>query len=88
MYEEKNVLFLLDEKDAISAYEEAARQKRKSSPLPSEDEALERFMGDNNIGHVQKMEMIHGFNEMSSKLKEFLVSDDTLSRCLCCQLHP
>ncbi|XP_062415496.1 putative E3 ubiquitin-protein ligase UBR7 isoform X3 [Pungitius pungitius] len=57
--------FLLDESDTVLAYENKGKtnEQRQPDPLMS---ALD------NLNHVQQLEIIHGYNDMKTELKDFL----------------
>uniref|UniRef100_A0A8C5GYB5 Putative E3 ubiquitin-protein ligase UBR7 n=1 Tax=Gouania willdenowi TaxID=441366 RepID=A0A8C5GYB5_GOUWI len=66
---EDGLSFLLDEADTVLAYENRGKQNERPSldddPLMS---ALDK------LSHVQQLEIIHGYNDMKSELKDFLQS--------------
>lgn len=61
--------FLMDESDTVLAYENKGKNKERTQsgndPLMS---ALD------NLNRVQQLEIIHGYNDMKSELKDFLQS--------------
>nr|XP_057921210.1 putative E3 ubiquitin-protein ligase UBR7 [Doryrhamphus excisus]XP_057921211.1 putative E3 ubiquitin-protein ligase UBR7 [Doryrhamphus excisus] len=64
---EAGLSFLLDELDTVLAYENKGKseEERKQSPDPLMS-ALD------NLNRVQQLEIIHGYNDMKSELKDFL----------------
>ncbi|CAM6128715.1 unnamed protein product [Calypogeia fissa] len=71
MYREKGLCFLLDSEDTIQEYEEIAKLKREESQVKQAGMAWD-FM--NKLGHVQKMELIHGVTDMATELGTFLTT--------------
>eukprot|EP00271_Cylindrocystis_brebissonii_P008682 TRINITY_DN23158_c0_g1_i1.p1 TRINITY_DN23158_c0_g1~~TRINITY_DN23158_c0_g1_i1.p1 ORF type:complete len:441 (-),score=99.05 TRINITY_DN23158_c0_g1_i1:1194-2516(-) len=69
------VLFLLDPSDTLAEYFAAGKRKRASQPS-IEERAQQAFLGDASMSHVQKVEMIHGFNHMKEQLMGFLKNYD------------
>lgn len=67
MYEERGLGFLLDSDDTLQAYEASAKRKREESR--AEVDGADLMKG---LGHVQQIELLHGFNDMTSQLKTFL----------------
>ncbi|KAG0608045.1 hypothetical protein M758_8G073600 [Ceratodon purpureus] len=67
MYEEKRLGFLLDSDDTLQSYEASAKRKREESR--AQVDGLDLMKG---LGHVQQIELLHGFNDMTSQLKTFL----------------
>ncbi|KAK1875512.1 putative E3 ubiquitin-protein ligase UBR7 [Dissostichus eleginoides] len=59
--------FLLDESDTVLAYE----TKGKSSEQRGHDPLMSAL---DNLNHVQQLEIIHGYNDMKTELKDFLQS--------------
>jgi E3 ubiquitin-protein ligase UBR7 len=69
MYAAKGLSFLLDTEDTLQEYEETAKRKRVESR--GKDEATaENFM--KKLGHVQKMELVNGINDMATEFGSFL----------------
>lgn len=70
LYAQRGISFLLDKEDSIAEYERMAKQKR--------DENMERQEGAemnflNNLGHVEKMEILSGIADMKNEIFSFLV---------------
>ena len=72
-YNQKNIAFLLDREDSISEYWETAELKREERLQQREDAEL-RFL--NRLGHVEKVEILKGIEEMKDGLSLFLESAD------------
>lgn len=69
MYAAKELGFLLDKEDTLQEYEETAKKKRAECQVKEEGVAWDFVK---KLGHVQKMELFHGINNMSSELGSFL----------------
>lgn len=67
MYSERAVDFLLDSDDTLQAYEASAKRKRDETRAQIDGADLLK-----GLGHVQQIELLHGFNDMTSQLKTFL----------------
>ncbi|KAK3867111.1 hypothetical protein Pcinc_000270 [Petrolisthes cinctipes] len=68
-YKAEGVLFLLDEEDTVSFYEESGKSRHRSSssaPVERELEAL------SSLDRVTRTEMVHEYNTLSSSLREYL----------------
>lgn len=80
-YTERNVTFLLDEKDTVAEYEEQARVKEEGSRSLSDaaEDSLDGFM--QSMPRFQQMEMIQGYNDMAAGLREYLVGSLSISTC-------
>uniref|UniRef100_A0A3Q2T849 Ubiquitin protein ligase E3 component n-recognin 7 n=1 Tax=Fundulus heteroclitus TaxID=8078 RepID=A0A3Q2T849_FUNHE len=61
------VSFLLDESDTVLAYEN--RGKSNELRQPGHDPLMSAL---DNLNHVQQLEIIHGYNDMKTELKDFL----------------
>lgn len=72
-YNQKQIAFLLDKEDTILEYEKMAQQKRQENLQQQEVADLGLF---NNMGHVAKVEILKGIEDMKDGLRTFLV-------CLC-----
>uniref|UniRef100_A0A3B4FCI0 Putative E3 ubiquitin-protein ligase UBR7 n=1 Tax=Pundamilia nyererei TaxID=303518 RepID=A0A3B4FCI0_9CICH len=59
--------FLLDESDTVLAYE---NKGKNSEQRRQEDDPLMSAL--DNLNHVQQLEIIHGYNDMKTELKDFL----------------
>ena len=69
-YKEKGIGFLLDKEDSIAEYEKMAKQKREEKLQQQEGVELSLL---NNLGHVEKMEILNGIADMKDELRTFLV---------------
>jgi E3 ubiquitin-protein ligase UBR7 len=74
-YNQKRIAFLLDKDDSIVEYEKMAKQKREEKLQQQEGAELSFF---NKLGHVEKVEILKGIEEMKDGLRTFLVCS------LCC----
>ncbi|EPS65222.1 hypothetical protein M569_09557, partial [Genlisea aurea] len=70
MYGEKGLSFLVDKEDSISEYEVMAKQKRSENIQRQEGNFL------NNLGHVERMELLNGIADMKNEIVSFLVRSD------------
>ncbi|KAL3693423.1 hypothetical protein R1sor_007074 [Riccia sorocarpa] len=68
-YAAKGVEFLLDKEDTLQEYEEAAKRKREEA-MQKEDGTTQAFL--QKLGHVQRMELVHGINDFTTELGSFL----------------
>ncbi|XP_077950008.1 putative E3 ubiquitin-protein ligase UBR7 isoform X2 [Gasterosteus aculeatus] len=59
--------FLLDESDTVLAYEN--KGKTNEQRQPGHDPLMSAL---DNLNHVQQLEIIHGYNDMKTELKDFL----------------
>lgn len=65
-YKQKRVSFLIDKDDSIAEYEKRAQQRR--------EERLQKQEGAfNNLGHVEKVEIMSGIAEMKDEMDAFFV---------------
>lgn len=69
-YKEKGIGFLLDKEDSIAEYEKMAKQKREEKLQQQEGAELNLL---NNLGHVEKMEILNGIADMKDEIRTFLV---------------
>ncbi|CAK9163066.1 unnamed protein product [Ilex paraguariensis] len=69
-YKHKGIGFLLDKEDSIVEYEKMAKQKRDEKLQQQEGVELTLL---NNLGHVQKMEILSGIADMKNEIHSFLV---------------
>jgi E3 ubiquitin-protein ligase UBR7 len=69
LYSASKVEFLLDATDTVTAYESQSRPSKCTSSLQSGMEAFR-----NNLDHVQQVEALHQYGELSSELKEYFKS--------------
>ncbi|KAK8603807.1 hypothetical protein V6N13_096277 [Hibiscus sabdariffa] len=73
MYKEKRINYLLDKEDSIAEYEKNAKQKRDEKLQQREGAELNFF---NNLGHVEKMEILNGIADFKDEFRSFLGSVD------------
>lgn len=73
-YKQKQIAFLLDKEDSIAEYEQMAKQKREEKLQQQEGAELSFF---NKLGHVEKVEILKGIEEMKDGLRAFLVCSQT-----------
>ncbi|KAE8694641.1 hypothetical protein F3Y22_tig00110777pilonHSYRG00177 [Hibiscus syriacus] len=73
MYKEKHISYLLDKEDSIAEYEKNAKQKREEKLQRREGAELNFF---NNLGHVEKMEILNGIADFTDEFRSFLGSVD------------
>lgn len=69
IYEEENVLFLIDPQDTVSSYEEKGKEKVRENAAKQEEDDM-KFI--NSLDRVPLMEAIAGYNDLKSNLKEYL----------------
>ena len=69
-YNQKRIAFLLDKEDSIAEYEKMAKQKREENLQQQQGAELSFF---NKLGHVEKVEILKGIEEMKDGLRAFLV---------------
>lgn len=69
-YHQKRIAFLLDKDDSIVEYEKMAKQKREEKLQQQEGAELSFF---SKLGHVEKVEILKGIEEMKDGLRTFLV---------------
>ncbi|XP_076882738.1 uncharacterized protein LOC143531297 [Bidens hawaiensis] len=72
-YVKKGISFLVDKEDSIAEYEKIAKQKRDEKMQQQEGAEL-NFL--NNLGHVEKMEILSGIADMKDEIRSFLQSFD------------
>lgn len=70
MYMAKGIEFLLDKEDTLQEYEESAKRKREEAK-EKEDGTTQAFL--QKLGHVQRIELVHGINNLATELESFLV---------------
>ncbi|KAE9596522.1 hypothetical protein Lal_00007619 [Lupinus albus] len=73
-YNQKRIAFLLDKEDSIVEYEKMAKQKREEKLQEAEGTEVNFF---NKLGHVEKVEILNGIEEMKDGLRTFLESADS-----------
>ncbi|KAG6547870.1 hypothetical protein Mapa_010690 [Marchantia paleacea] len=69
MYMAKGIEFLLDKEDTLQEYEESAKRKREEAK-EKEDGTTQAFL--QKLGHVQRIELVHGINNLATELESFL----------------
>ena len=76
MYKQKHISYLLDKEDSIAEYEKNAKQKREEKLQQREGAELNFF---NNLGHIEKMEILNGIADFKDEFRSFLVCVDCVS---------
>ncbi|CAK8697186.1 unnamed protein product [Clavelina lepadiformis] len=66
IYNDFKVLFLLDENDTVSSYEEEGRKKALANKYEKQENALK------GMSRVHQVEMLHGYNDMKEGLTQYL----------------
>ncbi|XP_004245515.1 uncharacterized protein [Solanum lycopersicum] len=69
-YKQKGLAFLLDKEDTIAEYEKLAKQKIAEHEQEQSAELL------NNLGHVEKMEVLTGIADLKDEIGTYLASFD------------
>lgn len=69
-YNQKRIAFLLDKDDTIVEYEKMAKQKREENLQQQEGAELSFF---NKLGHVAKVEILKGIEDLKDGLRTRLV---------------
>lgn len=72
-YKQKHVSFLLDKDDSIAEYEKRAQQRREERLQKQEGASLNMF---NNLGHVEKVEIMSGIAELKNEMENFFANRD------------
>ncbi|KAK7308932.1 hypothetical protein RJT34_05278 [Clitoria ternatea] len=83
-FNQKQIAFLLDKEDSIAEYEKIAKLKREEK-LQEQEGAEARFF--NKLGHVEKVEILRGIEEMKDGLRAFLESADTSKPITAADVH-
>ncbi|GAU12476.1 hypothetical protein TSUD_230090 [Trifolium subterraneum] len=83
-YNQKRIAFLLDKDDSIVEYEKIAKQKREEKLQQQEGAELSFF---NKLGHVEKVEILKGIEEMKDGLRTFLESADASKPITAADVH-
>ncbi|XP_061374124.1 uncharacterized protein LOC133316398 [Gastrolobium bilobum] len=83
-YNQKRIVFLLDKEDSIVEYEKMAKQKREEKLQQQEGAELNFF---NKLGHVEKVEILKGIEEMKDGLRAFLESADSSKPITAADVH-
>ncbi|KAF7810473.1 putative E3 ubiquitin-protein ligase UBR7 [Senna tora] len=73
-YNQKKIAFLADKEDSIAEYEKMGKQKREEKLQQQEGAEMNFF---NKLGHVEKVEILKGIEEMKDGLRAFLESADS-----------
>ncbi|XWS61614.1 hypothetical protein CRYUN_Cryun07bG0141400 [Craigia yunnanensis] len=73
MLKQKNISYVLDKEDSIAEYEKNAKQKREENLQQREGAELNFF---NNLGHIEKMEILNGIADFTDEFRSFLGSVD------------
>uniref|UniRef100_A0A3P8ZMK8 Putative E3 ubiquitin-protein ligase UBR7 n=1 Tax=Esox lucius TaxID=8010 RepID=A0A3P8ZMK8_ESOLU len=70
-YNDAGVSFLLDESDTVLAYENKGKttEQEQAGAAEGRDPLMSAL---NTLGRVQQLEIIHGYNDMKTELKDFL----------------
>ncbi|XP_062074563.1 uncharacterized protein LOC133778599 [Humulus lupulus] len=71
---QKGLVFLLDKEDSIAEYEKMGKQKREEKLQKQEGAELSLL---DNLGHVEKMEILNGIADMKDEIRTFLESFDS-----------
>lgn len=69
-FKQRSIYFLLDKEDSIVEYEKVAKQKREEKLQQQEGAEINLF---NNLGHVEKIEILNGIADIKDELRTFLV---------------
>ncbi|KGN50016.1 putative E3 ubiquitin-protein ligase UBR7 [Cucumis sativus] len=83
-YKLNNISFLLDEEDSIAEYEKMAKQKREEKLLQQEGAESKLF---DNLGHVEKIEILNGIADMKDEIRTFLESFDSSKPITSADIH-
>ncbi|XWS48799.1 hypothetical protein CRYUN_Cryun13aG0107700 [Craigia yunnanensis] len=73
MYKQSHISYQLDKEDSIAEYEKNAKQKREEKLHQREGAELNFF---NNLGHIEKMEILNGIADFTDEFRSFLGSVD------------
>ncbi|KAH6805103.1 PHD finger protein-like protein [Perilla frutescens var. frutescens] len=73
LYAQRRIGFLVDKEDSIAEYERMGEQKRNEN-IEKQEGAEMSFL--NNLGHVEKMEILSGIADMKNEIFSFLESSD------------
>ncbi|XP_057520552.1 uncharacterized protein LOC130800860 [Amaranthus tricolor] len=72
-YEQNHISFLVDKDDTIAEYEKRGKQRRDERLQKQEGATLNMF---NNLGHIQKVEIMSGIAEMKNEMENFFANRD------------
>ncbi|XP_073134212.1 uncharacterized protein [Henckelia pumila] len=72
-YAKRGVGFLLDKEDSIAEYESMGKKKRDEN-LQKQEGVEKKLLDD--LGHVEKMELLSGIADMKNEFRAFLESSD------------
>lgn len=81
---QKGISFLLDKEDSIAEYEKMAKQKREEK-LQQQEGVEYNFL--NNLGHVEKIEILNGITDMKNEIHTFLESFDASKPITSADVH-
>ncbi|XVE64687.1 hypothetical protein DITRI_Ditri07aG0121100 [Diplodiscus trichospermus] len=84
MYKQKHISYLLDKEDSIADYEKNAKQKREEKLQRREGAELNFF---NNLGHIEKMEILNGIADFTDEFRSFLGSVDPSKAITAADVH-
>ncbi|XP_051129944.1 uncharacterized protein LOC127250618 [Andrographis paniculata] len=84
MYGQRGLGFLLDNEDSIAEYEVMAKQKR-SENMQKQEGAEMSFL--DNLGHVEKMEILNGIADMKNEIFSFLETSDPSKPITAADVH-
>ncbi|KAL6876342.1 hypothetical protein ACP4OV_012914 [Aristida adscensionis] len=73
-YAQQGIAYLIDREDSIAEYEKLAKERREKK-LEQQEGAETNFL--NSLGHIQKIEILSGINDMKNELQSFLESRDS-----------
>ncbi|WCJ26517.1 PHD finger protein-related [Euphorbia peplus] len=84
MYNQKKISYLIDKEDSIAEYEKMAKQKRDEKLQKQEVAEMSLF---NNLGHVEKIEILNGIADFKDEFRTFLESFDTSKTITSSDVH-
>lgn len=84
LFIQKGIRYLLDKEDSIVEYEKMAKQKREEK-LQQQEGVECNFL--NNLGHVQKIEILNGIADMKNEIHSFLESFDSSKPITSADVH-
>lgn len=73
-YNQKGIGFVLDKDETIAEYEKRAKQRREERLQQQEGASMNMF---NNLGHIEKVEIMSGIADMKNEMENFFASRDT-----------
>ncbi|PRQ17419.1 putative chromatin regulator PHD family [Rosa chinensis] len=83
-YKQKHINFLIDKEDSIIEYEKMAKQKREEKLQQREGAELSML---DNLGHVEKIEILNGIADIKDELCSFLGSFDPSKAITSADVH-